>query len=181
MWRHRRAPDHQADFLFFLAALTSSRNEKSEWIFAVRIFSKGKNQVVVDGLWNIEKALCHQKFGNDKISKQHWQPRRVAQNAWNFDPWQWCIYYQSRYSFRSSINTVSHKCLLDMSLSWYHPLKQTSSHVPNSIVRGKHDRRNFVGDELKNCQNYSSLYYRLPFEKVMKMGLSSIQAELCVS
>ncbi|KAI8575246.1 hypothetical protein K450DRAFT_275789 [Umbelopsis ramanniana AG] len=38
-------------------------------------------------------------------------------------------------------------------------------HIPNSIVRGKHDRRNFVGDELNNCQNYSALYYRLPFEK----------------
>ncbi|KAG2186345.1 hypothetical protein INT43_002783 [Umbelopsis isabellina] len=40
-------------------------------------------------------------------------------------------------------------------------------YIPNSIVRGKHDRRNFVGDELYSCQNYSSLYYRLPFEKGM--------------
>ncbi|KAG2205570.1 hypothetical protein INT47_005945 [Mucor saturninus] len=37
--------------------------------------------------------------------------------------------------------------------------------VPNAIVRGKTDKRNYVGDELDQCTDFSSLYYRLPFEK----------------
>ncbi|RCH96054.1 Actin- protein 6 [Rhizopus azygosporus] len=37
--------------------------------------------------------------------------------------------------------------------------------IPNAIVRGKTNKQNFVGDELDECTNFSSLYYRLPFEK----------------
>lgn len=38
--------------------------------------------------------------------------------------------------------------------------------VPNAIVRGKADKRQYVGDQMDNCTDFSSLYYRLPFEKV---------------
>ncbi|KAG2195863.1 hypothetical protein INT46_005544 [Mucor plumbeus] len=37
--------------------------------------------------------------------------------------------------------------------------------VPNAIVRGKADKRHYVGDQLENCTDFSSLYYRLAFEK----------------
>ncbi|KAI8365927.1 actin family [Radiomyces spectabilis] len=37
--------------------------------------------------------------------------------------------------------------------------------VPNAIVRGRTDRRHYVGDELSQCTDFSSLYYRLPFER----------------
>jgi hypothetical protein len=40
--------------------------------------------------------------------------------------------------------------------------------VPNAIVRGKADRRHYIGDQLDQCTDFSSLYYRLPFEKVYK-------------
>jgi actin-related protein 6 len=40
--------------------------------------------------------------------------------------------------------------------------------IPNAIVRGKTNKQNYVGDELDECTNFSSLYYRLPFEKVMQ-------------
>lgn len=38
--------------------------------------------------------------------------------------------------------------------------------MPNAIVRGKADKRHYVGDQLDNCTDFSSLYYRLAFEKV---------------
>lgn len=37
--------------------------------------------------------------------------------------------------------------------------------IPNAIVRGKADKRNYIGDQLEECKDFSSLYYRLPFEK----------------
>ncbi|CEP12602.1 hypothetical protein [Parasitella parasitica] len=37
--------------------------------------------------------------------------------------------------------------------------------VPNAIVRGKSDKRHYVGDQIDSCTDFSSLYYRLPFEK----------------
>ncbi|ORX56874.1 actin-related protein 6 [Hesseltinella vesiculosa] len=37
--------------------------------------------------------------------------------------------------------------------------------VPNVIVRGRTDRRYFIADQLDQCTDFSSLYYRLPFEK----------------
>jgi hypothetical protein len=40
--------------------------------------------------------------------------------------------------------------------------------VPNAIVRGKADKRHYVGDQLENCTDFSSLYYRLAFEKVCR-------------
>ncbi|KAI9472348.1 MAG: actin-related protein 6-like protein [Benjaminiella poitrasii] len=37
--------------------------------------------------------------------------------------------------------------------------------VPNAIARGKKDKRQYIGHELDDCTDASSLYYRLPFEK----------------
>ncbi|KAI9351645.1 actin-like protein ARP6 [Pilaira anomala] len=37
--------------------------------------------------------------------------------------------------------------------------------VQNAIVRGKADKRQYIGDQLEECKDFSSLYYRLPFEK----------------
>ncbi|CDH52255.1 arp6 actin-related protein 6 homolog [Lichtheimia corymbifera JMRC:FSU:9682] len=37
--------------------------------------------------------------------------------------------------------------------------------VPNAIIRGRSDRRNFIGDQIEQCTDFSSLYYRLPFER----------------
>ena len=38
--------------------------------------------------------------------------------------------------------------------------------IPNAIIRGRTDRRNYIGDQIDQCTDFSSLYYRLPFERV---------------
>ncbi|KAG2221077.1 hypothetical protein INT45_009735 [Circinella minor] len=37
--------------------------------------------------------------------------------------------------------------------------------IPNAIIRGRTDRRNYIGDQIDQCTDFSSLYYRLPFER----------------
>ncbi|TDL17756.1 Actin/actin-like protein [Rickenella mellea] len=37
--------------------------------------------------------------------------------------------------------------------------------IPNAIVRSKGDRKTYFGHELAQCRDYSSLHYRLPFER----------------
>ncbi|EGN93982.1 hypothetical protein SERLA73DRAFT_189133 [Serpula lacrymans var. lacrymans S7.3] len=37
--------------------------------------------------------------------------------------------------------------------------------IPNAIVRSKGDKTTYFGHELERCRDYSSLHYRLPFEK----------------
>ncbi|KAI8146488.1 actin-related protein 6-like protein, partial [Fennellomyces sp. T-0311] len=37
--------------------------------------------------------------------------------------------------------------------------------IHNAIIRGRTDRRNYIGDQLEQCTDFSSLYYRLPFER----------------
>ncbi|KAF9465310.1 actin-related protein Arp6 [Collybia nuda] len=37
--------------------------------------------------------------------------------------------------------------------------------IPNAVVRSKGDKTTYFGHELENCKDYSSLHYRLPFEK----------------
>lgn len=38
--------------------------------------------------------------------------------------------------------------------------------IPNAIVRSKGDKATYYGPELDKCVDFSSLHYRLPFEKV---------------
>ena len=38
--------------------------------------------------------------------------------------------------------------------------------IPNAVVRSKGDKFTYFGHELDRCKDYSSLHYRLPFEKV---------------
>lgn len=38
--------------------------------------------------------------------------------------------------------------------------------VPNAVVRSKGDRTTYFGNEIERCRDFSSLHYRLPFEKV---------------
>ncbi|KAI9321391.1 actin-related protein Arp6 [Dichotomocladium elegans] len=37
--------------------------------------------------------------------------------------------------------------------------------ITNAIIRGRTDRRHFIGDQIEQCTDFSSLYYRLPFER----------------
>ncbi|KAI8875885.1 actin-related protein 6 [Backusella circina FSU 941] len=37
--------------------------------------------------------------------------------------------------------------------------------VPNAIYRGKHVKKSYIGDEIADCTDLSSLYYRIPFER----------------
>ncbi|KAF8157920.1 actin-related protein Arp6 [Crassisporium funariophilum] len=37
--------------------------------------------------------------------------------------------------------------------------------VPNAVVRSKGDKMTYFGHEMAKCKDYSSLHYRLPFEK----------------
>ena len=38
--------------------------------------------------------------------------------------------------------------------------------VTNAVVRSKGDKMSYFGHEIARCKDYSSLHYRLPFEKV---------------
>lgn len=38
--------------------------------------------------------------------------------------------------------------------------------IPNSVVRSKGDKMTYFGHEVEHCRDFSSLHYRLPFEKV---------------
>jgi hypothetical protein len=38
--------------------------------------------------------------------------------------------------------------------------------IPNAVIRSKGDKRTYFGHEMEQCRDYSSLHYRLPFEKV---------------
>ena len=40
--------------------------------------------------------------------------------------------------------------------------------IPNAVVRSKGDKTTYFGHELAGCKDYSSLHYRLPFEKVRR-------------
>ena len=40
--------------------------------------------------------------------------------------------------------------------------------IPNAVVRSKGDKLTYFGHELARCRDYSSLHYRLPFEKVRR-------------
>jgi actin-related protein 6 len=40
--------------------------------------------------------------------------------------------------------------------------------IPNAVVRSKGDKTTYFGHELGGCRDYSSLHYRLPFEKVCR-------------
>jgi len=39
--------------------------------------------------------------------------------------------------------------------------------VPNTVIRSKGDKATYFGHEFESCRDYSSLHYRLPFEKVI--------------
>lgn len=45
--------------------------------------------------------------------------------------------------------------------------------VPNAIVRSKGDKTTYFGHEIAKCKDYSSLHYRLPFEKASWAGACS--------
>ena len=38
--------------------------------------------------------------------------------------------------------------------------------IPNAVVRSKGDNATYIGHELAKCRDYTSIRYRLPFEKV---------------
>jgi len=38
--------------------------------------------------------------------------------------------------------------------------------VPNAVVRSKGDKKVYFGHEMARCKDYSSLHFRLPFDKV---------------
>ena len=38
--------------------------------------------------------------------------------------------------------------------------------IPNAIIRSKGDKTTYFGQEFDQCKDFSSLHYRLPFEKV---------------
>ena len=42
--------------------------------------------------------------------------------------------------------------------------------IPNAVIRSKGDKSTYFGHELTQCKDYSSLHYRLPFEKVWKFS-----------
>jgi actin-related protein 6 len=46
--------------------------------------------------------------------------------------------------------------------------------VPNAVVRSKGDKKIYLGHEVEHCVDYSSLHYRLPFEKVRLISFGSI-------
>ncbi|KAF9065180.1 actin family [Rhodocollybia butyracea] len=45
------------------------------------------------------------------------------------------------------------------------PQHEPARLVPNAIIRSKGDKTTYFGHEIARCKDYSSLHYRLPFEK----------------
>ncbi|KDR83036.1 hypothetical protein GALMADRAFT_58042 [Galerina marginata CBS 339.88] len=45
------------------------------------------------------------------------------------------------------------------------PSHTLSRIIPNAVVRSKGDKATYFGHEIAGCKDYSSLHYRLPFEK----------------
>ena len=45
--------------------------------------------------------------------------------------------------------------------------------IPNAVIRSKGDKATYFGHELAQCKDYSSLHYRLPFEKVWKSHINN--------
>ena len=41
--------------------------------------------------------------------------------------------------------------------------------IPNAVIRSKGDKSTYFGHEMARCKDYSSLHYRLPFEKVWNL------------
>jgi actin-related protein 6 len=39
--------------------------------------------------------------------------------------------------------------------------------VPNAALHTKHSKKSYIGDELEECLDFSSLYYRIAFERVI--------------
>ena len=48
--------------------------------------------------------------------------------------------------------------------------------VPNAVIRSKGDKTTYFGHEFERCKDYSSLHYRLPFEKVKGLSLARLDA-----
>ena len=51
-------------------------------------------------------------------------------------------------------------------------LNQANRIISNAVVRSKGDKSTYVGHEIEDCRDFSSIHYRLPFEKVSTSGLS---------
>lgn len=45
-------------------------------------------------------------------------------------------------------------------------LSRPRSIIPNAVVRSNGDKMTYYGHEVERCVDYTSLHYRLPFEKV---------------
>ena len=56
---------------------------------------------------------------------------------------------------------------LPVSSVFVHALART---VPNAVIRSKGDKTTYCGHEFDRCKDYSSLHYRLPFEKVLTLA-----------
>jgi actin-related protein 6 len=56
-------------------------------------------------------------------------------------------------------------------------LKGNHSIIPNAVVRSKGDKMTYFGHEISRCRDYSSLHYRLPFEKVRLIYLRTAEQE----
>lgn len=56
---------------------------------------------------------------------------------------------------------------LPLSSLFVYPLART---VPNAVIRSKGDKTTYLGHEFDHCKDYSSLHYRLPFEKVLTLA-----------
>lgn len=46
------------------------------------------------------------------------------------------------------------------------PNRRVSRIIPNAVVRSKGDNSTYIGHELVKCRDFTSLRFRLPFEKV---------------
>jgi actin-related protein 6 len=58
------------------------------------------------------------------------------------------------------------RCVLLPTSSWLSQCLNKASIIPNAVVRSKGDKMTYFGHEMERCKDYSSLHFRLPFEKV---------------
>jgi actin-related protein 6 len=50
--------------------------------------------------------------------------------------------------------------------------------IQNAVIRSKGDKVTYIGHEFEACQDFASLHYRLPFEKVGEQSNRIAEAEM---
>lgn len=78
-----------------------------------------------------------------------------------------CAHHRQRRPYNQVRHTGAASSVLFVGTPFFSPLI-LSRVISNAVIRSKGDKTTYYGHEFERCRDYSSLHYRLPFEKVRK-------------